>query len=203
MCWPPRRRIRTIELCSGLGDNRLTGTVPNTISILSELTNLCVLPFAVGPSQAGCRWPGPQSVPPRPRRRAVRPFRLLQKNGFVGTIPASAALIPKLQTVYALVEPSRAVGVQKPPLLCCDSMFRTVQGLLGEPDERRHALLLRSAVVPPAAVRRAPSAVFRGSFAGAVTGVRCRRAFGNYLEGPVPQSLLAMRLGFGSCAGLL
>ena len=37
----------------------------------------------------------------------------------------------------------------------------------------------------------------------AVTGVRCRRAFGNYLEGPVPESLLAMRLVTGSCAGLL
>ncbi len=48
MRWPPRRRIRTIGLCSGLGDNRLTGTVPNTVSILSELINLCVLPFAVG-----------------------------------------------------------------------------------------------------------------------------------------------------------
>jgi hypothetical protein len=31
----------------------------------------------------------------------------------------------------------------------------------------------------------------------------CRRAFGNNLEGPVPQSLLAMRLVTGSCAGLL
>ena len=43
MRWPPCRRIRTIGPCSGLGDNRLTGTVPNTISILSELINLCVL----------------------------------------------------------------------------------------------------------------------------------------------------------------
>jgi hypothetical protein len=113
MRWPPRRRIRTIGLCSGLGDNRLTGTVPNTISILSELNFLCVLPFAAGLSQAGRRWPGPQLVPPRPRRGVVRPFRFLQKNGFVGSIPATAALIPKLQTVYALVEPSRAVGVRK------------------------------------------------------------------------------------------
>ena len=56
--WPPRRRIGTIGLCSDLGDNRLTGTVPNTISILSELTLLCALPFAVGPSQAGRHWPG-------------------------------------------------------------------------------------------------------------------------------------------------
>ena len=133
----------------------------------------------------------------------MRPFRYLQKNGFVGTIPASAALIPKLQTVCALVEPSRAVGVRKPPLPNCDSMFRMLQGFLGEPDERRHAFLLHSAFVPPAAVRRAPSAVFCGSLTGTVTGVRCRRAFGNNLEGPVPQSLLAMRLGSGSCAGLL
>ncbi len=41
--WLPRRRIGTIELCSRFGDNRLTGTVPTTISILSELTSLCVL----------------------------------------------------------------------------------------------------------------------------------------------------------------
>jgi hypothetical protein len=45
MRWPPCRRIRTIGLYSGLGDNRLTGTVPTTISILSELASLCVLPF--------------------------------------------------------------------------------------------------------------------------------------------------------------
>ncbi len=57
MRWPPRRCIRTIGLCSGLGDNRLTGTVPNTVSILSELINLCVLPFAVGRLKlvAACR----------------------------------------------------------------------------------------------------------------------------------------------------
>ncbi len=134
----------------------------------------------------------------------MRLFRYLQKNGFVGTIPASAALIPKLQIVYALVEPSRAVGVRKPPLLCCDSIFRVAQGFLGEPDERRHARLLHNAILPPAAVRRAPSAAFCASLTGAVRGVRCRRAFGNYLEGPVPQSLLAMRLGSRlSCAGLL
>ena len=63
----------------------------------------------------GRRWPGPQSVPPRPRRGVVRPFRLLQKNGFVGTIPETAALIPKLQTAYALVKPSRAVLVGTRP----------------------------------------------------------------------------------------
>ena len=133
----------------------------------------------------------------------MRPFRLLQKNGFVGTIPASAALLPKLQTVCALIEPSRALGVRNPPLSFCDSMFRAVQGFLGEPDERRHALLLHEAVDPPAAVRRAPSAAFCGSSTGVLTGVRCRRASGNYLEGPVPQSLLAMRLVAGSCGGLL
>jgi hypothetical protein len=195
--------MRTIGLCSGLGDNRLTGTVPTTISILSELTILCVLPFAVGPSKAGRRWPGPQSAPPRPRRGVLRPFRLLQKNGFVGTIPTTAALIPKLQTVCALIEPSRAVGVRKPPLSFCDSNF----GWCRDFSENRMSGAMPSSFTVLLFLQRLCAERHRQRFVRASPArswVRCRRAFGNYLEGPVPQSLLAMRFSTASsCAGLL
>jgi hypothetical protein len=67
--------------------------VPNAISILSALTLLCV-GHCVVPSARRC---GPQPIA---TLRCVLP-RLLNKNAFVGTIPETAALIPKLSTVYA------------------------------------------------------------------------------------------------------
>ncbi len=89
--WLPR----AILLCRGLSDNRFSGTVPNAISILSALSLLCV-GHCVVPSASRC---GPQPIT-TVTLWCVLP-RLLNKNAFVGTIPETAALIPKLSTVYA------------------------------------------------------------------------------------------------------